>query len=97
MKILKALLVLTALFFADCYHEKLVDYVGGLVKTWNKRHSNTNDVVIFNLRGDNDFVNDLVRKISGENAIVFPQKEKASKIGKPSFIIIISATFDPVS
>lgn len=96
MKVSIILMVFAFFLLANCSEDELLDDVGKLVKTWNKRHSNRNDVVILTI-GKSNIANGLAKRISGDNAIVFPQPKSKLKTGKPSFVIIISDVFDPVS
>lgn len=105
MKFVKIFLMLSFFCLADFYNfsevlkisrENLLDFVGETVKSWNRNHSNSNDVVIFNIGKNDDDAAGIAKRVSSENAIISPTHGQILKVSKPSFIIILSDLYDKV-
>lgn len=105
MKFVKMFLMLSMFCLADfhnfpevqkIFRENLLDFVGETVKSWNRNHSNSNDVVIFNIGKNDDDAVGVAKRVSSQNAIISPRRGQLFRVSKPSFIIILSDIYNKV-
>lgn len=74
-------------------------YVTNIIKSWNEKHSETCNVLYFNLGKKSDMTNEIVRSIPEDNAVIFgdPRKCRELESRKGPFIVIETDIFDAVS
>lgn len=81
---------------APSAEERLMSAVANLVSTWNKRHSEKNDVLVFDLESDKSYPNEFLARISKENTILLSKLSETLPAIKPSFCIILSSYYNEV-
>ena len=74
-------------------------YVPELIKNWNQKHVETCDVLFFKIGEKSELSDDIIGKLTDDNAVVLVDPKKCKKLESRAgaFIIIESSVFEAVS
>ena len=74
-------------------------YVPKLIKNWNQKHLETCDVLFFKIGEKSELSDDIIGKLTDDNAVVLVDPKQCEKLEsrEGAFIIIESSIFNTVS
>jgi hypothetical protein len=74
-------------------------YISGLVEDWNRKHSETSDVVVITVGKKSEMTENVLRVIPNENAVVSISPEQCRSLSprKAAFIVVLADFCNAVS
>jgi hypothetical protein len=78
---------------------KRAAFISDLIKDWNRKHSETCNVLIFNIGKKSDLTQEIIRRIPKDNAVILADPKQCESVEnrEGAFIIIESDVFEAVS